>query len=576
MRERLEQKLRRLGVALQSPILVREMRALLRGRKFFVSHMLLLTVLAGVLLIAATTAAAGDEKGDPAQIGQILYWAFFFGLSVVIIFLVPAFSCTAITTEREGKTLDLLLTTTIRPWEIVWGKLLSALTVILLFMASALPLVTVCFLFGGISPWDLAVLYMLVLFGTLVVSSVSLSVSAHCQESKSSVVISYVLTLIIVVGMVVVYWAIADALFGSGAGGRGASAFSAVFTGYDWREQALIFLAPAFLGLSVFAGNFAAATNRLKPATANRSTSVRVIWMIFLMVALLLYWLTAFVETDLGKILPTDWSDWLVWSTSVAAPLFWLGVIYFASEEALLPPRVVEDSARLKGPLLPLRIFMPGPLTGVAYAAFFVGLVLGALTFFNSMFAADAGASSWAWRNLHAAVPLALFLLASAGIAALFSSLGFTHRGAGLAAFGATALLAFGPLILLAVKGTTSYGTTESTLWGGHYLSPVVAMVGAWDEGGGISGKAGNAWQVVKLPGGMMFPLWAVTSAAYGMLTAVVWATAGIRIYRLRARWQRSLSASTASAAPRVAVPVAKPVPEASIANGGDAPAEEG
>lgn len=574
MKERLGQKLRRLGVALQSPILVREMRALLRGRKFFVSHMLLLTVLAGVLLIAATTAAAGSENEDPAHVGRVLYWAFFVGLSVVIIFLVPAFSCTAITTEREGKTLDLLLTTTIRPWEVIWGKLLSAMTVILLFMASALPLVTVCFLFGGVSPWDLAVLYMLVLFGTLVVSSVSLSVSAHCQESKSSVVISYVLTLIIVVGMVAVYVAIAGALFGSGTGGRGASAFSAVFTGYDWREQALIFLAPAFLGLSVFAGNFAAATNRLKPATANRSTNVRVIWMLFLMIALLFYWLTAFVETDLGKVTRGDWSDWLVWSLSVAAPLFWLGAIYFASEEALLPPRVAEDSARLNGPLLPLRIFMPGPLTGVAYAAFFVGLVLGGLTFFNSMFASDAGASEWAWQNLCAAVPLALFLLASASIAALFSSFGFTHRGAGLATFGATALLAFGPLILLAVKATTStYGSTESTLWGGHYLSPVVAMVGAW-------GLAGDAWQVVKLPGGMEFPLWAVTSVAYGMLTAVVWATAGIRIYRLRARWQRSLSAPTASDALRVAgaqalVPAAIPVPEADAADGEGSPAEE-
>ena len=59
---RLVEKLRRAGVALESPILVREMRTLLRGRKFFASHMLLLTVLAGVLLIAATTAAASAEE----------------------------------------------------------------------------------------------------------------------------------------------------------------------------------------------------------------------------------------------------------------------------------------------------------------------------------------------------------------------------------------------------------------------------------------------------------------------------------------------------------------------------------
>ena len=261
MKEGLEYRLRRLGVALQSPILVREMRALLRGRKFFVSHMLLLTILAGVLLIAATTAAAGPNK-DPAEVGLILYGAFAVGLSVVVIFLVPAFSCTAITTERESKTLDLLLTTTIRPWEIVWGKLLSALVVILLFMASALPLVTVCFLFGGISPWDLALLYLAVLFSTLVVSSVSLAVSAHCQESKSSVVVSYVLTLIIVVILfVAVSWLISKI-----SGGRGAGAISAVMAGFKWKEQLLLMVVPQVLGVAIFSVNFAAASNRLKPA----------------------------------------------------------------------------------------------------------------------------------------------------------------------------------------------------------------------------------------------------------------------------------------------------------------------
>jgi ABC-type transport system involved in multi-copper enzyme maturation permease subunit len=557
VKEGLEYRLRRLGVALQSPILVREMRALLRGRKFFVSHMLLLTILAGVLLIAATTAAAGPNK-DPAEVGLILYGAFAVGLSVVVIFLVPAFSCTAITTERESKTLDLLLTTTIRPWEIVWGKLLSALVVILLFMASALPLVTVCFLFGGISPWDLALLYLAVLFSTLVVSSVSLAVSAHCQESKSSVVVSYVLTLIIVVILfVAVSWLISKI-----SGGRGAGAISAVMAGFKWKEQLLLMVVPQVLGVAIFSVNFAAASNRLKPATANRSTNLRVIWALFMLASLFFYMVSVLVEKDLPNRIyappatgALSWSELVITALGVTAPLLWMGALYFGGEEAILPPRVTEDTARLKGLALPLRVFMPGPLTGVAYTMLIVILTLGGLVLFNATSAVTAGQANLAWSAVSAAVPVALFVFAAAAIAALFSSFGFTHRGAGLAAFGVTAVLAFGPLILLACEEAIS-GPARSTIWNVHYLSPIVALISA-------HGASTAAWRVVSLPGGAEVPLWAFSAVTYAIAVVVLWGWSDLRVRRMRARWQRQLEAGRAAAAPGSVAAVPGPPPAA-------------
>lgn len=41
----------------------------------------------------------------------------------------PVFSAGSVTSERERETLDLLLTTTITPWQILWGKLLAGLRV---------------------------------------------------------------------------------------------------------------------------------------------------------------------------------------------------------------------------------------------------------------------------------------------------------------------------------------------------------------------------------------------------------------------------------------------------------------
>ncbi len=64
-----------------------------------------------------------------------LFWrqelaAWYIGYVVLFNMLVgPVFSAGAITGERERQTLELLLTTIISPWQILWGKLLSGLRV---------------------------------------------------------------------------------------------------------------------------------------------------------------------------------------------------------------------------------------------------------------------------------------------------------------------------------------------------------------------------------------------------------------------------------------------------------------
>jgi ABC-type transport system involved in multi-copper enzyme maturation permease subunit len=59
---------------------------------------------------------------------QLAWWY----ISYVVLFNIligPVFSAGSVTSERERQTLDLLLTTIITPWQILWGKLLSGLRV---------------------------------------------------------------------------------------------------------------------------------------------------------------------------------------------------------------------------------------------------------------------------------------------------------------------------------------------------------------------------------------------------------------------------------------------------------------
>lgn len=58
------------------------------------------------------------------------YAAYYIGYVVVFNMLVgPVFLAGTITGERERETLDLLLTTTLTPWQILWGKLVAGLRV---------------------------------------------------------------------------------------------------------------------------------------------------------------------------------------------------------------------------------------------------------------------------------------------------------------------------------------------------------------------------------------------------------------------------------------------------------------
>ncbi|MEZ6075012.1 MAG: ABC transporter permease subunit [Pirellulaceae bacterium] len=45
------------------------------------------------------------------------------------ILVAPVFSAGALTSERERQTLELLLTTQLQPWQILWGKLLAGFRV---------------------------------------------------------------------------------------------------------------------------------------------------------------------------------------------------------------------------------------------------------------------------------------------------------------------------------------------------------------------------------------------------------------------------------------------------------------
>ena len=121
-------------------------------------------------------------------------------VSYVVLFnllIGPVFSAGSVTSERERQTLDLLLTTSIPPWEILWGKLLSGLrvsSVLTLFLLWPLLIAVVLGMINADTWQSLpTMLAYLVIYALtcLTTSMVALFFSTVCKKTSTSLMVTY-------------------------------------------------------------------------------------------------------------------------------------------------------------------------------------------------------------------------------------------------------------------------------------------------------------------------------------------------------------------------------------------------
>ena len=125
----------------------------------------------------------------------------------MICLLVPGITGGSIAIERERKTLDILLTTHLSPWKIVFGKLESSLSMIFLIAFSTLPAVSLILIFGGVSVIDLLSLVVILVISGIFIGSIGIFCSAMIRKSTVATVVSYVIVMMLILGTVAVLMA---------------------------------------------------------------------------------------------------------------------------------------------------------------------------------------------------------------------------------------------------------------------------------------------------------------------------------------------------------------------------------
>ncbi len=121
----------------------------------------------------------------------------------------PVFTGGSISSERERQTLDLLLTTTISSWQIMWGKLLAGyrvsavLTGFLMF-----PLLLSCLNFPMVtSNWKALIVFALICVAASIFNSVlALFMSTLLRKTSTAMMMSYIVLLVLYCLPIAIYF----------------------------------------------------------------------------------------------------------------------------------------------------------------------------------------------------------------------------------------------------------------------------------------------------------------------------------------------------------------------------------
>lgn len=119
---------------------------------------------------------------------------------VLLVFIVPAITAGAISGERERQTLDILLTSRLTPGKIVLGKLSSSINMIILLIISSIPVLSLIFVFGGVTVGQVFLSAAYLIFVAFYFGSMGIFCSARFKKTTSATVITYALVLFFCLG----------------------------------------------------------------------------------------------------------------------------------------------------------------------------------------------------------------------------------------------------------------------------------------------------------------------------------------------------------------------------------------
>lgn len=361
-----------------NPILVKETRQALKSRQFVVTFQLMLVASWLISVFGIVMAGAGAEY---QELGKDFFFYYYIVLAVAVFVVVPFGAFRSLLGERDLHAWEVLSITTLKPRQIVWGKLLSSLVQIFIYYSAITPFMAFADLLKGIDVLTIAFVLVASLGWALALALAALAISTFGSQRYWQVF----LTLAMLFVLFVSFWMVVAVVQ---AGMQGLFAFD---TAEFWWLCAVI--GSFVVGYCVLMLQVAIA--QLTFDADNRSTGVRLAASgVFVLALGWIYLGTSWHgRGGIPSIGGADVNAFLS-TFAVLASLHWAVVGLFSiSEPDVLSRRVRRDVFRF----LPLRLlaapFLPGGARGFIYLLVNVAVLLGfAVTTLNMVGSPDDSA----------------------------------------------------------------------------------------------------------------------------------------------------------------------------------------
>ncbi|TMV44583.1 ABC transporter permease [Paenibacillus mesophilus] len=131
------------------------------------------------------------SRGFTPESSRMLFYFLSGAQLVLVCFMAPGLTAGVISGEREKQTLNILLTTQQSSTTIILSKLFSALSFMFLIVFATLPVYSIVFLFGGISPGQLVAVFGFYVLVMIALGSLGVLFSTLLKKTVVSLIVTY-------------------------------------------------------------------------------------------------------------------------------------------------------------------------------------------------------------------------------------------------------------------------------------------------------------------------------------------------------------------------------------------------
>ena len=189
-----------------NPVLNKEIMLRMRSlRSMWALFFYLLAIGIGALGFIYINEMNGSGGGFNPNTSRTLFMFISIAQLGLIAFMAPGLTAGIVSGERERQTLNLLLTTQQSSTNIIVSKLVASLAFMVLIVLATMPVYSIVFLYGGISPSQLLLVFLFYLFTMVVLGSLGILFSTLFKRTMISVIVSYGVTLFIFGGTAFLY-----------------------------------------------------------------------------------------------------------------------------------------------------------------------------------------------------------------------------------------------------------------------------------------------------------------------------------------------------------------------------------